>query len=191
MQLHVDWQLKNMSNSSINLLDFKVKATPKRSFKAQKALRLTAIGLLFTVSFLSVVFFILVALSPIPQLNKQKDNLAATLSASHGDVAKLYIVNDRVNAISSFITQRQQFDSKINYIQSKISPGVSIDGISAEKKSLVVTLSSKSLLPLNKLINEISNVEQAPKDFSNVRLKALTRDEENNKFLLTIKFENI
>lgn len=188
MQLLAVLQLKNMT-SSINLLDFNTKVKTKRTFRGQNILRIIAIGSLFIVSALSIIFFILVAISPIPQLRKQKEDASRTLSLAQTDIVKIALVNERSKAIKSFIDKRENFDEVINYLQSKITPDISIESILMKKDSLYISLTSTSLLSINNFINKVTNNTESLK-FSQIVLKSLSRDEGKSIFLLTLSFKN-
>ena len=144
--------------------------------------------MLFTVSASSIIFFLLIALSPIPQLRKQKDIASSNLASSQEDIVKLSLVNERITSIKSFIAKRKNFGDEVNFIQGKLTSDVSINAIILQKESVFVTLSSKSLLSLNEFINKISTGEGIER-FKSIKIKTISKEEGKNVFVLTVSLE--
>lgn len=177
-----------MSNN-INLLDFSSRVTTRNNTRWQKNLRILSIFLLFAISALSVVVFILIALSPIPQLRRQKADSLTRLEAVHGDIVKIVLINERLTNIKSFINNRTDLVDKVNFVQSKLSSDVAIDSVVFKENVADVTLSSKSLQSLNKFIDNLSN-DGTQIVFKTLGLKNLSKNNNNDKFLLTISIDS-
>jgi hypothetical protein len=143
--------------------------------------------MLFTVSVASVVFFLLVALSPIPQLRKQEDDASTRLTSLQADIIKLSLINERATSIKSFIDSRQDYGDKLSTIQGIFTPDISIDSVVLKKQSVFITVSSSSLLSLDKFVNRISTNGLA--GYKNITLKSLSKEENKNVFVLSINIE--
>ncbi len=173
-------------NNSINLLDYKNKIQPKHINNKQRSLRIVAISLLFIVSLSSIIFFILVALSPLPQLRKQEKIASFSLSTAHADIVKLALIKDRADDIQELVDKRPYFDKVLNSIQTKLPSSVSIDSVDINPQNFSVTLASNSLKDLDTFLNALTEDGTSIKNFSQVKIVSLSSDEKKNGFLLTV-----
>src|SRR5260370_33643640 len=97
-------------NKGINLLKTEKKISVAVASQKLNIIRLIAVGLLFATSALSTVLFLLIVLSPLPDLQKQEKTLLATISQSHPDIAKLFLINDRLKSSDTIINKRNKFE---------------------------------------------------------------------------------
>ena len=180
-------------NNSINLLDYKNKIQPKHEHEKNKkrSLRTIAVGLLFTVAVFSMIFFILVAISPLPQLRKQEKIASFNLSLAHPDIVKLALVKERTDSIQQLMDKRPYYDRVLNSIQTKLPSGVRINEVSIDKDDFSVTLSSNSLLQLDNFLNELAIASEAKKEFSQIKIKDLSKTDTINTYLLTINLDTL
>lgn len=178
-------------NSGINLLDYKNKIQPKHENNKQRPLRLIAVSLLFIVSVSSVIFFLLVALSPLPQLRKQEKIASFNLTLVHPDIVKLMLVKERTDNIQKLIDSRPYYDKFLNSIQTKLPPGVIIDAVSIDKSNFLITLSSNSLLQLDNFLNELNKSNDSRKEYSKAAITNLSTGDNGNAFHLTVSLNTL
>jgi hypothetical protein len=173
-------------NNSINLLDYKNKINPKKDTHKQRVLRLIAIGILSVVAASSVTFFILIALSPIPELRKQEIIASQKLSQEHTDIVKLLLIKERTDKIVKLIANRSRYDNELDLIMAKLPSGVIIDAVDIDKNHFLVTFSSNSLSQLDMFLNQLTSNNGSEKGLSNITIANLSNDNERAKFLLTL-----
>jgi Tfp pilus assembly protein PilN len=174
--------------NSINLLDYKNKISKPPVAGKQKLLRRIAVGLLFSVSALSIIFFMLVQLSPLPELERQRKAVSASLATSDKEIAKLFLINERTKKIKKILDSRGSNEQIVTEFQAKLTSGTRIESLKLENKNLSVVVESKSLLELNKFMNELSKENNS---YANVRLIELKASQENNNFVAAIAIEVI
>ncbi len=180
--------LKNMAKN-INLLTDKREGNVPLVFKKQKFLRTIAVLMLFSVSAISIVIFILIALSPLPQLKQEEENLKNNLVEKKADIAKLFIIKERLSVAKSIIDERSNFHSEIEKLQAKMPVGVSVTSIDISDELISVTVSSRSLSLLNTFLDQIISAVTDRKEFSKVSINNLTTSSES--YLLTISVESL
>jgi hypothetical protein len=173
-------------NEGINLLDPGKKNKKSLTMLRLEGLRLFASSLLFIVSVASVILFILVAISPLPALQKQEQSLQFTLANSKNDMAKLAYINERTTSIDEVITKRQSLDQTLALLQSKLPNDTKVTALRADKNILTVTVQSKSLQSLDTFVNGIIGFVQAKNEFSQVTLNELTSDDVDNVYSMTL-----
>ncbi len=173
-------------NNGINLLNYKNKEEVKSAATVHKKIRVASIVLLFTVSAFSVMIFILIALSPLPELNKQYNFASFTLSQSVSDVVRLGLVNERADTIKNIIDKRPQYDKVLEDVQKKLPDGVTVEKIRIKEKDINLEVSSDSLSEVDDFLNKLSKDDNTSIKLSRVMLSKLTIENEDNKFVISI-----
>jgi hypothetical protein len=174
-------------NEGINLLEPNKKASSVVVLKHLQTTRIIVVSLLFLVSAISVIVFILVAISPLPALKTQEQSLQQNLMQSKNDMVKLSLINDRTDAISHFLANRQMVDQILETIDSKLSDNTTVSAIQTTSKSVTITIDSNSLQDLDNFINGMIVLVQEKKTFSQVTLVDLTNTATNNGYEITVK----
>ncbi len=173
-------------NNGINLLSYKNKTEAKTDSQRYKKLRIVAVVMLFAVSTFSVMIFILIAVSPLPELNKQYKFASFTLSNSISDIVRLGLVNDRADTIKKIIDGRSQYDKIVESLQKKLPSGVGFETLEIDKADVNIELSSTSLLEIDQFINELSKNDDPSIKFSQITLSKLSFESEKGVFLVNV-----
>lgn len=176
-------------NNSINLLDYKNKIVVKKNNSNQKTIRLTAIGLLFLVSSSSIIFFILIAFSPLPELNRQHKIASFNLSHAVPEIVKIGLINERADNIKKIIDNRSSYDRILANLQKKLPIGVVFEAISIDKKSITLSISSNSLLRIEEFLNTLKKNDNESEKFSKIVLSSLSTDSVSDKFLVNLSID--
>jgi hypothetical protein len=174
-------------NEGINLLEPNKKTSSVVILKHLQTTRVIVVSLLFLVSAISVILFILVAISPLPALKTQEQSLQQNLLQSKSDIVKLALINDRTDAISHFLATRQMVDQTLEAIDSNLSDNTTVSAIQTTSKSVIITIDSNSLQDLDNFINGMIVLVQQKKTFSQVTLVDLTNTATNNGYEITVK----
>lgn len=174
-----------MSNG-INLLDPHNKSDNALASKRVNAMRFTAIGLLFIVSASSIVLFLMVSLSPLPELKRQEHSLRLTLSEQSADIAKVAVLNERASAIDKVLKERKSYEEILKLLQEKLPSNVTINSLRVLDNSIVMTVESKSLTELDSFIVGLMQYIEEKKAFSQLTLSSLATDNVRNDYSMTI-----
>jgi hypothetical protein len=174
-------------NEGINLLEPNKNSGSAISLRRIRKMRVLTIGLLFIISVSSVILFILVALSPLPALQRQEQFLRQTLSASKTSIVKLSLVNSQTDAVNRLLTQRKSFDKPIGLIQDKLSDDITVEQLQVDNDSMVITVESASLQSLDTFLNGLINYVHDKNTFSKATLVDLTTDQATNAYSVTIQ----
>ncbi len=174
-------------NDGINLLNPEKRGAPAAFMKQLWTARLVTVGLLFIVSVSSVILFMLVSLSPLPSLQKQEQSLQATLAQSKTDILKVALVNERIGTINTILSQRQSYDQAFSAIENQLTGDLTVTTIQADKKNMVLTVTSLSLTPLNAFLNGLIGDVQNKKVFSQITLLNLTNDAQTSGYTATVQ----
>lgn len=174
-------------NSRINLLPTKKQAPSTAATRRAGRLRLFAMSMLFGVSAVSFIVFLLVALSPLPTLQQQERNATATLSQYRTDIAKMTLVNDRLKSTSVLLSKRKDFDKALEAVKNKMPDGVTITEVNMTRETVSVTVTSSSLALIDTFITSLTNAAAEKQDFKQVSLSGLLVDEQKGIFTTTVQ----
>lgn len=172
--------------SSINLLKTKKQTAATSSIKELFLLRWIAIGLLFVISSLSIILFLLIALSPLPRLQKQRENDLRTLSSYHPEMAKFYLIEERLKSSGLILDKRRNFDELLTTLIDQIPNQLSVMSFSLKDKNISITVNSTSLSSINTFFEDLVALVDSKKAFSSVVLADLTVNQQQNSFSATV-----
>lgn len=173
-------------NNEINLLPDKTKQA-SRFLKKREMLHMTSIGILFLVSFLSITLFILIALSPLPSLRQREKDEAKRLSFFNEMIVKILLTKDRITQIKRLFETRLVYSNTLEIVKKHLPPNVLIEEIHTDQKTILVTVTSNSLSPLDQFIGDIVQFNRNEKTFKKIKLISLEQDFEKGKFILTLE----
>jgi hypothetical protein len=174
-----------MSNS-INLVSTNV-AGLEKELKRLKVFRVIAVISLIIVLSVSVLAFILNITIPIDSVKKEQQAAIAGISLFHKKLTQYVLLNDRVKNISSLIGKRANYVSQINQIYGITPADASISALGIEKNKISVTVSSMSLLSINKIIDSVVSLGVNGKTIKNVVIQGLTLDVGSGKYSLSLQ----
>lgn len=172
-------------NNEINLIGHKDHASVPTASRKLKIMRAIAVLLLFGVSAASIILYIMIAFSPLPQVQQQERQALATLATSHSDMAKIALLEDRVAGITAIISKRNTYDTVLDTIASKMPVGLSIFQVNMSKKTATVTVRSNSLATLTEFVTNLTTAVDN-KEFTKVTLNSIVSDDQTGIFSLTV-----
>lgn len=172
-------------NSDINLIGNKDHISIPTASRNLKIMRAIAVLLLFGVSAASIILYILISFSALPQVQQQERDALATLSQSHPEMTKIALLQDRLAGISLVLAQRNKYDTVLASIIDKKPKDIKIFQISMSKKTVTLTVKSNSLESLTTFVENLLAAAER-KEFTSVTLNSIISDNETNNFSLTV-----
>jgi hypothetical protein len=173
-------------NSRINLLGQKKQTLDTATARKIKVFRTIAMVMLFGVSALSIILFILIAVSPLPALKIQEQQSRDTLANYHPDIAKLALVDDRLRTAVQVLNKRPNFDKMFDTVKEKMPSGIVTTGVSIDGNSISLTVSSPSLSLLDTFLNNLMTAAENKRDFSKVTLASLYLSDDQTSYIMTV-----
>lgn len=175
-----------MNSRNINLLPKK----SKNDLKEEKILRifkLVSFSFLALVCLISISLFFLNRNSSFYSLENEKDKILKNISSMDEITGKYLFTNTRLKDASEIVLKRKYMDKTINLILEKVPEGVSVDSIEADKISLTLSVSSKSLYSINILLNNLVSLVPDSKLFGKIMLSGITLDQKKGLYNLSLK----
>ncbi len=173
-------------NNEINLMPEKAKHTAS-NLKKHYVVHYVAIGLLFIISFSSVVLFMLIALSPLPSLVQREKDETKRLSFFSEMIVKLQFTKNRVNHVNDILKLRPDYSESIDKIKNQLSENAVIEEIHLSEKVLSVTIVSPSLSVLDQFITHLTEENAISKYYKKITLVSLHKDFEKGRFVMTLE----
>lgn len=166
--------------NEINLLP--PKKSQGKENKQARTLRLVSIGILFLVTSLSVVAFLLTVFSPLPGLKKEEEAASRELDAYQIKAVRYLVANKRLSEIQSFLQKRYKYPEVLSSMESTNDENITFTGISMSNQSVTLNASSQSLESLNSIFIDLSRKSENEKLFSNFIVSGLTYSSTDNLY---------
>lgn len=137
---------------NINFLTI-LNSDAKKSKKGIKLARILAICSLILVVLLSVLVHYLNRMVYPQALKTERASLLKSLSSLRSKEAKLSVVANRTENASELISKRVDYSKIISKFFQKKPSEINVDSLRMDKKTIILTFSSNSLLPINEFID--------------------------------------
>lgn len=173
-------------NSEINLISNKNTALEKE-LRRLRMVRVLAVISLAVVSLIAILIFVLNITLPFGSVRKDEQMTEAGLSLLHGKLYTYAAINDRVNNISSVISQRDNYIPQLNQVLSKVSADLSVDQLAVQTGKIDISVSGLSLLSINKFIDDIVSLGNQGKVIKDIIIQGLSLDPNSGRYTLRIE----
>ena len=165
-------------NKNVKLLQLK---------KRLKGLRVIAVGFLVVVLLNSASVFLLNRKFSSSSIKKDQDSLLYKMSAFRKRQATLTIVNNRIQNISKVLNKRVDAHKIVNTILGKMPDGILVESLKYNDKTISMSFSSDSLLPLDEFINNLIDMATKKEIINTLVLDSL--DANGGKYLASISID--
>jgi Tfp pilus assembly protein PilN len=172
-------------NNDINLIGNKDHASIPTASRKLKIVRAIAIVLLFGVSASAITLYILIAFSPLPQVQQQEQEALTAISLSHPEMTKIALLDDRMKGIAGVLATRNKYDTVLEALSTKLPRDVRISQVSMNEKSLGLTVKTQSLTSLTTFVETLQHAVEN-KEYKSITLNSIISDNESNIFSLTM-----
>lgn len=174
-------------NTKINLIKNEKQEINYTFIKQAALLHIIAVGMLFVVSFLSVLLFILITLSPLPSLRQREKNESKQLSYFSDSMAKVLLTDDRLTEIKTLLSKRSTYSKIVNPVKSLLPGNTLLEEIRLDNKKAYLTITSPTLEPLNTTVDQLSKLNSSSRQFKQITISSLYHDFEKNKYYLILE----
>lgn len=178
-----------MSDSGINLLRSKHSATLTDSKKVKQVLRVVSFGLLGVVALLAVGVYVLAASSKLPVLAREEGEITAAITKDKVRLGQLFFVRDQSISIKDVIGKRANLAEKVSEVKKIVPSDLSVSSLQIDKQSVSLSVVASSLLPLETLIDSLSDMVATKKLFKKVHVSGISVDLKNQTYATSIRAE--
>lgn len=177
-------------NSSINL----VRAQDRENLQRRKKifiLRAISITFISFVGIVSIILFILYARISVSSIKKEQALAAQNIVLQKDKLAKLNLLNDRLRGIKEILKERKNYTTTLNSLLEQVPVGATTSSLSINKSSVSLTVTSSSLLPINKFLNNIVDLYTKKHLIREIVIESLTVDTRSGTYSLSVKAKTI
>lgn len=150
-------------------------------------LRVLSLVFIFSVAFFSIIlFFINSRISPENIKTDENSILQKTLLLKDRS-ARFNLINDRLRTIATVLNNRKNYISVLSTILEQAPSDVKLTGFTLDKDNILVTVTSVSLLSINKFLNNLTTLSQQKHFVRDMLIEGLTLDKQTGAYSLSIK----
>ena len=175
-----------MSGVEINLLPNKNVESAVFTTRL-KILRLIAVSSLFLISALSIVFFLLITFSALPQEKQKQAAALEELSVYYSKMGKVIGIHDRIEETRKTLASRRQISPIIDRLVTQVPIGASVDKITIKGKTVVFGISSQSLSTIDTFINNLLELAQKKEFISHLTLSSFSFNDQKGAYSAEIQ----
>lgn len=178
-----------MSNN-INLIQGENKININRRNRTF-VLKIISIVFLSSVAIFSITLFILNSRISVDAVKNQENDVLKKISSFSQRSAKYNLLNDRLRGIVSLLNSRKNYVSFLNTVISMVPQDASMTTLTLDKDGIFLTVSSSSLLPINKFLTNIVTASSEKHLVRNIVIEGLTVDRESGIYSISVKAKAI
>lgn len=177
-------------NESINL----VRAQGKDDFRRHRKifiLRLISFIFVGFVGLVSVILFVIYTRTSISDIKKDQAKVAQGILFQKEKLAKFNLLNDRLRGINQVFKTRKDYTSTLNSLLEQVPTGASATALGISKDGVTLTITSNSLLPINRFLNNTVDLSAKKNLIRELVIESLTIDTKSGNYSLSIKAKTI
>ncbi len=145
----------------INLVNKKTSESAK-DLKLKKV-KTISFAILIFVAISSVLLFLINLRFSVNYVKGQQNKIIDALSAYDETTSKIFILHQRVEDLSSIISERKKYHEKTDLIFKNFPTGVNIDEYNINESGITLGVSSSSLLELDTFLNYLLDLASSKK----------------------------
>lgn len=177
-----------MSND-INLILSKQGQSLKRKKRLVIIQRVAVVFLVIT-ALISIILFLLNTINSISDIRKEQTSILTSIGGLKDKSSKLVMVNDRLKNINNITKKRKSYTTLMSYFKEAFGD-LTVSVFEVDKKSMLITVSSKSLLAENEFLAKMIEKSGKKQLFKNLIIQTLTVNEQTGNYTLILKAEVI
>lgn len=177
-------------SKDINLIQGENKFSTARRSRVL-ILRIISIVFLSSVAIFSIILFFLNNRISVENVKKQEAATLQKISLISDKSAKFNLLNDRLRGITVILNTRKNYANFLNSVMVLVPQDASMTALTLNKDGILLTVSSSSLLPINKFLTNIINVSVEKHLVKDITIEGLTVDKDSGIYSLSIKAKAI
>lgn len=149
-------------------------------------LRYFALILLFGISAFSIALFLLIASSPLPNLQKDENAARFELERLHPKMAKYFVVNDQLSHIDSVLKNRKDYNAMIDLLEEGMPETLAFQALVINDQTVSFTFTSLNLEDFDSLLEKIDELTTSRRVFRQVLIDSFSVNPLNGRYSLVL-----
>jgi len=176
-------------NNGINLVVKRVEPQAALLQKRIKLLRIIALSGLGLVTLVSIVLFIMIIASPLPNLREKESNLFTSLNQENSKIQRVVFVDKQLDHIQNILATRTKLPAVLSDVLTSMS-GIRIVTYSSTPKAIEMTLETTQLSQIESLLNTLTVLSEQGKIFSTIVVSDLNVSPSSNSYQFRVSMTN-
>lgn len=151
-----------------------------------RIVRTIGIGVLLLVASCEIGIFFLNRTTSLAELQVQRNTLKSSLSLLHDKAITNILLLDRFRKIQALQKNQVSFVADITTIQSLVPDGVTIDTFALDQKTIILSVSSYSLVPVNTFLDRVNALYAQKELFKKVTIDNVSANASSGKYSVTV-----
>ncbi len=162
----------------------------KKTSESVKDLRLKKVktisfAVLIAVAVSSVLLFLINLRFSVNYVKGQQNKIIEALSAYDETTSKIFILHQRVEDLSTIISERKKYHDKTELIFKNFPTGISIEEYEIDESGVILGVSSNSLLELDTFLNYLLDLTKTKK-ITSIRMTELASSDDGYSMKLVL-----
>lgn len=176
--------------SNINLVSIS-QIESEKGERSLGILKIASIVCVALVAILSISLFIISqALSPEP-IKRQEEGVISQITGLRPKQAKLILVVSKAKDIGTLIQSREKYDELLTLTLDQIPEGVSIGSLELDSAKVSLSVTSKSLLSVDQVINNLYSIISKKEMIKNFKIESISADPRTGSYSMSVTGERI
>jgi hypothetical protein len=172
--------------NSINLVSPKNEQLEKEQKRLSMA-KILAFVIMFFVIILAVLVFVINLTLPINTIKQAENVTLSNISTLHKKLVQYYLTEDRVNHLSNLVAKRGKLPDTLGALLAIVPSELSINTMSVESDKIALVVSGKSLVSMNKFIDDVILLSEQKHILKNVIIQQLSLDVRGGTYSISIQ----
>ncbi|MEX2013276.1 MAG: hypothetical protein WD967_02630 [Candidatus Levyibacteriota bacterium] len=173
-------------NNDVNLVAGDIGRASQEA-RRLNTLKLIATSLIIGVGAVSILLFVLNRVFSSQSIINEQDAVRVSIQSAQAKHAKLTILNQRLNDISSVVSKRASYDIVLISILSQSPSDIQIISLAVDKKKISMIASSRSLISVNNFIEVLAGMVRKKEFLQNVTVNNLSLNSRASSYTLTLE----
>jgi hypothetical protein len=173
-------------NDSINLVSPKNEQLEKEQNRLRVARILAFATMAFVVAIAILVFVVNLTL-PINSIKQNEQTTLTNIAVLHKKLTQYYLVEDRANHLANIIAQRKIIPDIAGDLLTVIPQDLAISSMQIDAAKVSLIVSGASLLSMNKLIDDVTMLQEQKNIINNIVMQQLSLDVKSGQYSVSIQ----
>lgn len=173
-------------SSSINLVSPKNEQLEKEQNRLRITRILAFVVMAFVVAIAILVFVVNLTL-PINSIKQSEQVTLTNIAALHKKLTQYYLVEDRTNHLANIIAQRKNIPDIADDLLVVVPQDLAISSMQVDAAKVSLIVSGASLLSMNKLIDDVTMLQEQKNIINNIVMQQLSLDVKSGRYSVSIQ----
>jgi hypothetical protein len=180
-------------NEHVNLLNNTGGRNYANIITKLRVLRIIAVGGLFFVGAASIMLFLIIAFSPLPNLRQDEERYITTLTTGENreKMDKYYFINSRLRDIEMLLSKRPDLIASYDLVESSFTPATTVNFLDITDTAISMNVSSSNLIDLEFAVDKLNQQAKNTKRITSMTLSSISYDAKRGTYEMVVTISQV